>query len=145
MFWILAVLILLLAAGLTLWPLLRGGSGRDSEVIEGIEWATSHRQANGWPGIANMSLGGSVSPAIDVAVCRSLEAGLAHAIAAGNDDGQACDKSPARVGAAVTVGATARSDRRASFSNYGLCLDVFAPGVDIRSASRNSLPRPKNS
>ncbi|MEE8526043.1 MAG: S8 family peptidase [Thermoanaerobaculia bacterium] len=117
---------------------LRNGTGNDSDVIEGIEWATANRQANGWPGVANMSLGGSVAPAIDTAVCRSLETGLAHAIAAGNDSGQACDKSPARVQQAVTAGATARNDRRASFSNYGLCVDVFGPGVDIRSARRGS-------
>ncbi len=115
---------------------LRNGSGNDSSVIEGIEWATAHRQENGWPGVVNMSLGGPPAPAIDVAVCRSLEAGMAHAIAAGNDSGQACDGSPARVQQAVTVGATSRSDRRASFSNFGLCVDVFAPGEDIRSASR---------
>jgi subtilisin family serine protease len=117
---------------------LRDGTGSDSAVIEGIEWATAHRQANGWPGVANMSLGGPGAPAIDAAVCRSLETGLAHAIAAGNDGGQACANSPARVGQAVTAGATARNDRRASFSNYGLCVDVFGPGVDIRSARRGS-------
>lgn len=117
---------------------LRNGSGNDSDVIEGIEWATANRQANGWPGIANMSLGGRAAPAIDAAVCRSLEAGLAHAIAAGNDSAQACDHSPARVEQAVTAGATARNDRRASFSNYGLCVDVFGPGVNIRSARRGS-------
>ena len=117
---------------------LRDGTGSDSAVIEGIEWATAHRQANGWPGVANVSLGGPGAPAIDAAVCRSLETGLAHAIAAGNDGGQACANSPARVGQAVTAGATARNDRRASFSNYGLCVDVFGPGVDIRSARRGS-------
>ena len=120
---------------------LRNGSGNDSQVIEGIDWATAHAVAQGWPAVANMSLGGAASPAIDVAVCRSLEAGVAHAVAAGNDAGEACAYSPARVGQAAGAGATDRRDRRASFSNRGPCVDVFAPGVDIESASRGSGSR----
>ena len=115
---------------------LRQGSGRDSQVIEGIEWVTAHVAENGWPAVANMSLGGSVSPALDAAVCRSIAAGVAYAVAAGNDSAEACDGSPSRVKEALGVGATSRSDRRASFSNYGLCVDVFAPGVDVESARR---------
>lgn len=117
---------------------LRYGEGNDSDVIAGIDWATAHKQANGWPAVINMSLGGNGSPALDIVVCRSLEAGVAHAVAAGNDTGQACVDSPARVLQAVGVGATNRADRRASFSNRGPCVDVFAPGVDIRSACRGS-------
>ncbi len=115
---------------------LRNGTGRDSDVIEGIDWVTSHALANGWPAVANMSLGGEVSPALDEALCRSLASGVAHAVASGNDDGDACDGSPARVLQAVGTAATSKSDRRASFSNRGACVDVFAPGVDIRSARR---------
>lgn len=115
---------------------LRNGSGNDSQVIAGIEWATAHAVEHGWPAVANMSLGGSVSPALDVALCRSIAAGMAYAVAAGNSDADACDGSPSRVAEAVGAGATSRTDRRATFSNYGLCVDVFAPGVDIESARR---------
>ncbi len=117
---------------------LRDGTGNDSQVIDGIDWATAHAVAQGWPAVVNMSLGGKASPAIDLAVCRSIEAGVAHAVAAGNDAGEACAYSPARVGQAVGAGATNRQDRRASFSNRGPCVDVFAPGVDIESARRGS-------
>ncbi len=115
---------------------LRNGTGRDSDVIEGIEWVTEHALANGWPAVANMSLGGEVSPALDEALCRSLASGIAHAVASGNDNADACDGSPARVLQAVGTAATSKSDRRATFSNRGACVDVFAPGVDIRSARR---------
>ncbi len=115
---------------------LRNGTGRDSHVIEGIEWTTDHALANGWPAVANMSLGGEVSPALDEALCRSLAAGVAHAVAAGNASADACDGSPGRVLQAIGTGATSKKDRRATFSNRGACVDVFAPGVDIRSAAR---------
>ncbi len=117
---------------------LRDGSGRDSDVIEGIDWVTEHALANGWPAVANMSLGGGVSPALDEALCRSLAAGISHAVAAGNERADACDGSPSRVLQAVGTGATGKSDRRANFSNRGACVDVFAPGVDIISARRGS-------
>jgi subtilisin family serine protease len=110
------------------------GSGTDSEVIAGIDWATEHAQANGWPAVANMSLGGSASPALDMAVCRSLEIGVVHAVAAGNDDANACDGSPARVLQAIGAGATTDRDQRASFSNKGRCVALFAPGEQITSA-----------
>lgn len=115
---------------------LRDGTGTDSSVIAGIDWMTAHAKEHGWPAIANMSLGGSVSPALDAALCRSIAAGVMHAVAAGNDSADSCDGSPARVKEALGAGATGRSDRRASFSNYGRCVDVFAPGVDIESARR---------
>ena len=113
------------------------GSGTDSEVIAGIDWVTEHARANGWPAVANMSLGGTPAPALDLAVCRSLEAGVVHAMASGNDDGNACDGSPARVLQAIGAGATTDRDQRASFSNKGRCVAIFAPGEQITSARRN--------
>lgn len=113
------------------------GSGTDSEVIAGIDWVTEHARANAWPAVANMSLGGTPSAALDLAVCRSLEAGVVHAVASGNDDANACDGSPARVLQAIGAGATTDRDQRASFSNKGRCVAVFAPGEQITSARRN--------
>lgn len=115
---------------------LRGGSGADSDVIEGIDWVTGHAQANAWSAVANMSLGGDTSRSLDTALCRSLASGVMHVVAAGNDDANACDGSPARVLQALTTGATDQRDRRAFFSNQGQCVDIFGPGVDIKSAWR---------
>jgi subtilisin family serine protease len=81
-----------------------------------------------------MSLGGSISTSLDSAVTRSINDGVSYAIAAGNSNRNACNYSPARVSAAITVGATTSSDTRASYSNYGSCLDIFAPGSSITSA-----------
>ncbi|HEX5759986.1 MAG TPA: S8 family serine peptidase [Thermoanaerobaculia bacterium] len=110
------------------------GSGSDSEVIAGIDWVTAHARENGWPAVANMSLGGEPAPALDEALCRSLAAGVAYAVAAGNDDADACGFSPARVAQAIGAGATNSQDRRASFSNRGRCVSIFAPGENITSA-----------
>lgn len=109
------------------------GSGSNSGVIAGVDWVTSDHQA-GQPAVANMSLGGGVSSALDTAVTNSINDGVAYAIAAGNDNVDACNSSPARVGSAITVGATTSTDARASFSNYGTCLDIFAPGLNITSS-----------
>jgi hypothetical protein len=115
--------------------LLDNGSGTDASVIAGIDWATSHCQAGGFENcVGNMSLGGGNSQALDVALCRSIEAGVAWAVAAGNSSADACQGSPNRVKQALTVGATTSSDARAYFSNYGPCLDLFAPGYNIKSA-----------
>jgi subtilisin family serine protease len=116
---------------------LKDGSGTDSDVIRGLDWVAEHVQANGWPAIANMSLGGSSSPALDLAVCRSIEAGVAYAVAAGNDSRDACGFSPARILQAIGTGATDDKDKGAYFSNTGACVDLFAPGVNIRSARRH--------
>jgi len=113
---------------------LRNGSGADSWVIEGIDWVTAHARDNGWPAVANMSLGGDTSRSLDTAVCRSLASGVVHVVAAANDSDNACAGSPAHVRQAVTVGASNRDDRRAFFSNFGECVDLFAPGQDIESA-----------
>ena len=133
-----------IAKKVTLHPVrvLVGGSGTDSQVIAGVEFVTRHVRENGWPAVANMSLGGSISPALDLAVCRSIQAGVAYALAAGNEDADACNSSPARVAEAIGAGASDRSDARASFSNKGACVDVFAPGLDITSARRGGGSTP---
>ena len=94
---------------------------------------TGRVQSVGGPSVANMSLGGPISSFVDDAVTNSINAGVSFAVAAGNSSTNACNSSPARVPAAVTVGASSQSDLRASFSNYGTCLDIFAPGQDIVS------------
>ena len=108
-----------------------GGSGSTASVVSGIDWVTANRRT---PAVANMSLGGGPSPSIDRAIERSVAAGVTYVVAAGNEDADACLGSPSRVGVAITVGATGRDDGRASFSNYGRCVDVFAPGVDVLSS-----------
>jgi subtilisin family serine protease len=115
---------------------LQNGSGSDSDVIRGLDWVTEGVRRNAWPAVANMSLGGSAAPALDLAVCRSIEAGVTYAVAAGNDATNACASSPSRVLQTLSAGATDRSDRGASFTNVGECVAVFAPGVDITSAAR---------
>ena len=116
------------------------GSGTTAQVLAGVDWVTAHAVK---PAVANMSLGGGVDPTIDNAVQSSISSGITYAVSAGNGDEQgnpqdACNFSPARVPAAITVGATDSADYRASFSNYGTCLDIFAPGVDITSAWNGS-------
>ncbi len=111
------------------------GSGTTSGVIAGVNWVTANRVK---PAVANMSLGGSVSTSLDSAVSNSINAGVTYAIAAGNSKAKACNYSPARVAAAITVGATTSTDARASYSNYGSCLDLFAPGSSITSAWNTS-------
>ncbi len=109
------------------------GSGSTSGVIAGVDWVTSNHTGTN-PAVANMSLGGSASSSLDSAVNRSISDGVSYAVAAGNSNANACYYSPARVSAAITVGATTSSDTRASYSNYGSCLDIFAPGSSITSA-----------
>jgi subtilisin family serine protease len=111
------------------------GSGATSGVIAGVDWVTAN---HGSPAVANMSLGGSASSSLDTAVSNSISSGVSYAIAAGNSNANACNYSPARVAAANTVGWTTSSDARSSFSNYGTCLDIFAPGSSITSAWNTS-------
>ena len=113
------------------------GSGSTSGVIAGVDWVTSHHAA-GAPAVANMSLGGGVSSALDAAVNNSIADGVTYAVAAGNENTNACNGSPSRVPAAITVGSTTSTDARSSFSNYGSCLDLFAPGSSITSAWHTS-------
>ncbi|WP_442933735.1 S8 family peptidase [Micromonospora sp. CPCC 205556] len=111
------------------------GSGSTTGVVNGINWVTANAVK---PAVANMSLGGGASSAIDNAVTNSVNSGITYAVAAGNSSANACSYSPARAAAAITVGATTSSDARASYSNYGSCVDIFAPGSSILSAWRTS-------
>ncbi|GHG72463.1 hypothetical protein GCM10017788_35000 [Amycolatopsis acidiphila] len=106
------------------------GSGSLTGVIAGINWVAQNAVK---PAVANMSLGGGASSSIDNAVRNAISAGVTFAVAAGNDSADACSTSPARTAEAITVGATTSTDARASYSNYGSCLDVFAPGSSIKS------------
>ncbi len=113
------------------------GSGTLSGVIAGIDWVVAHHGAA--PAVANMSLGGGANSTIDAAVQRLIDDGVTAAVAAGNDGGaNACNISPARAANAITVGATTSTDARASYSNIGACLDLFAPGSSITAAWHTS-------
>ncbi|HUH12939.1 MAG TPA: S8 family serine peptidase, partial [Longimicrobiales bacterium] len=112
------------------------GSGTVSGVIAGVDWVTANHTP---PSVANMSLGGGASTSLDDAVRNSIASGVSYAVAAGNGDflgrqQDACNYSPARVAEAMTIGATDKADKKASWSNYGDCVDWFAPGVSITSA-----------
>lgn len=114
------------------------GSGATSGVIAGVDWVTGNHQP-GAPAVANMSLGGGANSALDTAVGNAIRDGVTFAVAAGNGDflgrqANACNYSPARVSTAITVSATDSTDRKASFANYGTCVDIFAPGVGVKSA-----------
>jgi subtilisin family serine protease len=109
------------------------GSGSNSGVIAGVNFVTQAHVA-GTRAVANMSLGGGVSTALDNAVRASIADGVVYAIAAGNSNTNAANSSPARVGEAITVGASTRTDARSSFSNFGSVVDIFAPGSSITSA-----------
>ena len=113
------------------------GNGTTSGVISGVDFVTSDHQA-GQPAVANMSLGGGISSALDTAVTNSINDGVIYAIAAGNDAVDACTNSPGRVASAITVGSTTTTDARSSFSNFGTCLDIFAPGSSITSSWNTS-------
>jgi subtilisin family serine protease len=111
------------------------GSGTTAGVINGINWVAANAIK---PAVANMSLGGGYSAALNNAVANAVASGVTFAVAAGNENQNACNVSPASTPSAITVGATTSTDARASYSNYGSCLDVFAPGSSITSAWRTS-------
>jgi subtilisin family serine protease len=116
------------------------GSGTTAQVVAGVDWVTQHAVA---PAVANMSLGGSVSNAIDQAVSSSIASGVTYAVAAGNGNflglaSDACTVSPARVPEAITVSATNNTDTKASWANTGSCVKIFAPGVGITSSWASS-------
>jgi subtilisin family serine protease len=107
------------------------GAGSTSTVVAGIDWVTAQHYG---PSVANMSLGGSANPAVDAALANSISSGVSYVVSAGNNNGDACALSPARVPAAITVGATTSADSRdTGYSNYGTCVDIFAPGTGITS------------
>jgi subtilisin family serine protease len=109
------------------------GSGTYSTVISGLDWIAANAPA-GSRAVVNLSLGGPASSTLDAAVKNLISKGHVVVVAAGNSNTDACSASPARVVEAITVGATTQNDSRANFSNYGTCLDVFAPGTAITSA-----------
>ena len=115
-----------------------GSSTTTAAIIAGVDWVTGDHQA-GEPAVANMSLGGGANAALDTAVSNMIADGVSCAIAAGNGNFlglpvNSCNQSPARVAAGITVGATDMNDAKASFSNYGTCVDLHAPGVNITSS-----------
>ncbi|RLV95277.1 Cerevisin [Spathaspora sp. JA1] len=118
------------------------GTGTTSDIIKGLEFVVSQHQdkikkkKSGFKGsVVNMSIGGGISEALDLAVNAGTKAGLHIAVAAGNDNQDACQYSPARAQGPISVGATNNKDEIATFSNFGKCVDIFAPGVDIDSTS----------
>jgi len=115
------------------------GSGSTSGVVAAVNWVTANARK---PAVANLSLGGPASQALDDAVRKAAAAGVVFTVAAGNEGANACNSSPARAGAGsnngiITVGATDSSNREASFSNYGSCVDIWAPGVSVVSTWSN--------
>ncbi|WP_433532092.1 S8 family peptidase [Micromonospora sp. CA-263727] len=106
------------------------GGGTTTSVVNGVNWVTANAVK---PAVANMSLGGGASTAIDNAVANSIASGVSYAVAAGNSNANACNYSPARTSTAITVGSTTNTDARSSFSNYGTCVHIFAPGSSITS------------
>lgn len=126
------------AKGVTLVPvrvLDCSGSGWSSDIVAALDWLAANAQK---PAVANMSLGGLGSALLDEAVNRVIAAGIPVVVAAGNSTANACNYSPARVPAAFTVGASTLADTAAGFSNFGTCLDMFAPGQGISSAWHTS-------
>lgn len=123
------------APGATLVPvrvLDCAGSGSLSGVLQGLDWIIANGQR---PAVVNISLGSPASPSLDAAVARLVNAGFTVAVAAGNGNADACTQSPAREPAALTIAASTATDARASYSNLGRCVDLFAPGSAIRSAT----------
>ena len=113
------------------------GNGSLSGVVAGVDWVTAHHGSG--PAVANMSLGGpGSSPTLEQAVRTSISDGVVYAVASGNSSSDACNSTPARTAPAITVNASTRTDGRASFSNFGGCTDLFAPGQSITSAWHTS-------
>jgi subtilisin family serine protease len=113
------------------------GDGTGASLVNGINWVTSQHTSG--PAVANVSIGiDGYSQALNDAVTASIADGVVYAVSAGNDAVDACTESPGSTPRAITVGATDSGDNRAAFSNFGTCLDVFAPGVDITSAWNTS-------
>lgn len=117
------------------------GGGSTSGVIKGVEWAVNNQKKKfkNQAAVLSMSLGGGASSAMDKAVNAASSAGHIVVVAAGNANDNACKFSPARANQAITVGSTTKSDQRSYFSNYGNCVDIWAPGSDIKSAWKGSF------
>ncbi|WP_314178604.1 S8 family peptidase [Streptomyces winkii] len=111
------------------------GSGTTEQVVKGIDWVTKNAKG---PSVANMSLGGPKDEALDSAVQKAVDKGITFAVAAGNESQDADNSSPARVKDALTVAASDKTDKQADFSNFGKLVDIYAPGVDIVSATNTS-------
>jgi len=123
------------APGATLVPVRVmdcSGSGSVSNILQGLDWIMANGQH---PGVVNLSIGSNISSALDDAVTRLTGAGFTVSVSAGNSNADACTQSPARAPAALTVASSSASDARSSFSNFGRCVDLFAPGTAISSAS----------
>jgi subtilisin family serine protease len=111
------------------------GWGSTESVVAGIDWVTANAQK---PAVANMSLGGWADDVLDSALRRSIASGISYTLASGNEEDNACYYSPGRVAEGITVNASSSTDGRAWFSNWGTCTDMYAPGLDIRSAWNGS-------
>jgi len=114
------------------------GSGSTAGVISGVDWAVADRRNKNKAGVGSMSLGGSYSATMNAAVTNAVSEGLIMVVAAGNDNKNACNYSPASTPEAITVAASDNRDHKASFSNFGNCVHLFAPGVGITSAWKGS-------
>ena len=107
------------------------GTTNLSTILAGVDWVTAHHRS---PAVANLSLGAAAAPILDTAVERSIRSGVTYVVAGGNNGGDACAMSPGKLPDVINVGATDASDSRASWSNYGSCISMFAPGVAVGSA-----------
>jgi subtilisin family serine protease len=117
----------------TLWSvrvLKCDGSAALSSILAGVDWITANHRA---PAVVNMSIGAGIAPILDSAVARSVRAGVTYAVAAGNSGADACASSPAKLPQVITVGAIDQTDTRPSWSNYGACVTLFAPGLSVAS------------
>jgi subtilisin family serine protease len=114
--------------------LTAAGSGTTTGVVSGVDWVLTSYRSRGRPSVANMSLGGGASTALDNAVNSAVTNGVFFAVAAGNENQNACNVSPARATGAFTIGSTTNTDARSSFSNFGTCVNIFAPGSSILGA-----------
>ena len=112
------------------------GSSKISSIVRAMDWVIENAE---YPAVANLSLGGGTSTSMDSAIKRMALAGIVPVVAAGNSNADACGSSPARSPYAITVGATDKNDRRASYSNWGNCVDIYAPGSNIVSSSYRSV------
>ncbi len=111
------------------------GNSELSKIVAGVDWVTGHRKL---PAVANMSLGSVANSIFDDFVRKSIASGVTYVVSAGNDNSDACKQSPARVSEVITVASTDPNDYRSSWSNYGSCVDIFAPGNSITSAFNTS-------